>query len=127
VLDPETGADGAVRQFRRIGLARAWVDWRAEGGPQLIRIESAAPPHGGLMLRLITRICDQFGLPMRAVPAPYNPRSDKLPPPRRLPSLLSWYRKHGFEVLGDSSVLYDGLSRLRRRQAPAAQPAPLRR
>ena len=78
-----------------------WVDWRAEGGPQLIRIESAAPPHGGQMLRLITQICDQFGLPMRAVPAPYNPRSDRLPPPRRLHSLLSWYRKHGFEHIGD--------------------------
>src|SRR5579885_374524 len=62
ILDPEPSADGLVREFRRAGQARAWIDWLAEGGPQLIRIESAAPPHGGRLLKLITRICDEFGL-----------------------------------------------------------------
>jgi hypothetical protein len=126
-LDPEACADGSVRNFRRAGQARAWVDWKAEGGPQLIRIESALPPHGGRLLRLITRICDQFGLTMRAVAAPYHPRSDILPPPRKRQSLLGWYRKHGFAIMGDDAVFYDGLMRYRRRRAPPAEPTAARR
>src|SRR5205814_9631227 len=115
-LDAEPGADGSVRQFRRAGQARAWIDWLAEGGPQLIRIESMAPPHGGRLLRLITRICDEFGLTMRAVAAPYNPSVDGAPPPRKRQSLLGWYSKHGFALMGEDAVLYDGLMRRRRRR-----------
>jgi hypothetical protein len=126
-LDLESCADGSVRLFRRAGQARAWVDWKAEGGPQLIRIESFAPPHGGRLLRLITRICDQFGLTMRAVAAPYNPSSEILPPPRKRQSLLGWYRKHGFAIMGDDAVFYDGLTRYRRRRTPPAQPSAARR
>lgn len=117
--DPEPGADGAMRHFRRAGQARAWIDWLAEGGPQLIRIESMAPPHGGRLLRLITRICDEFGLTMRAVAAPYNPRAAGAPPPRKRHSLLGWYEKHGFALMGDDAVFYDGLLRFRRRVAAA--------
>ena len=120
---PEPATDGSGRHFRRVGKARAWIDWRAEGGPQLIRIESLAPPHGGRLLRLITRICDEFGLTMRAVASPYNPSSDALPPPRKRHSLLSWYSKHGFAIMGEDSVFYDGLLRYRRRRAaPPAEP-----
>jgi hypothetical protein len=126
-LDAEPCADGSVRQFRRAGQARAWVDWKAEGGPQLIRIESFEPPHGGRLLRLITRICDQFGLTMRAVAAPYHPSSEGLPPPRKRQSLLGWYSKHGFAVMGDDAVFYDGLMRYRRRRAAPAQPNAARR
>ena len=126
-LDPEPSSDGSMRNFRRAGRARAWVDWMAEGGPQLIRIESAAPSHGGRLLRLITRICDEFGLSMRAVAAPYNPRSDSLPPPRKRPSLLGWYQKHGFALMGDDAVFYDGLVRYRRRRAAPARSSPARR
>lgn len=125
-LDVEACADGSVRHFRRAGQARAWIDWLAEGGPQLIRIESFAPPHGGRLLRLITRICDEFGLTMRAVASPYNPTSEALPPPRKRQSLLSWYSKHGFALMGDDAVFYDGLMRRRRRVAPT-QPSVGRR
>jgi hypothetical protein len=126
-LDLEPCADGSVRHFRRAGQARAWIDWQAEGGPQLIRIESFAPPHGGRLLRLITRICDEFGLTMRAVAAPYNPSSEGLPPPRKRHSLLGWYRKHGFAIMGDDAVFYDGLMRYRRRRAPPAETSTARR
>jgi hypothetical protein len=123
-VDQETGTDGSVRLFRRVGQARAWIDWRADDGPLLIRIESFASPHGSRLLRLITRICDQFGVPMHAVPAPYNPRSEKAPPPIKRDNLLDWYRRHGFAILSESSVLYDGLRRYRRRLAAATDPAP---
>ena len=126
IPDAEPGADGAIRPFRRAGQARAWVDWLAEGGPQLIRIESLAPPHGGRLLRLITRICDEFGLSMRAVAAPYNPRANDAQPPRKRQSLLGWYRKHGFAELGDDAVFYDGLTRFRRRVAAAREGAATR-
>jgi hypothetical protein len=124
---PEPAAAGSGRDFRRAGKARAWIDWRAEGGPQLIRIESFAPPNGGRLLRLITRLCDEFGLSMRAVASPYNPSSETLPPPRKRQSLLSWYRKHGFAIMGDDAVFYDGLMRYRRRRAPPAEPRTARR
>lgn len=119
IVDQEAGVDGSVRQFRRAGQARAWIDWRAEQGPLLIRIESFAAPYGSRLLRLITLICDEFGVTMRAVPAPYNPRSETLPPPRPLNHLLDWYSRHGFEIMDDGSVLYDGLRRYRRRRAAA--------
>ena len=124
----EASAEGSLKHFRRFGRARAWIDWRAEGGPQLLRIESFAPPHGGRLLRLITRICDEFGLGLRAVASPYNPNSETLPPPRKRHSLLGWYRKHGFAVMGDDAVFYDGLTAYRRRRAePAALRSAVRR
>jgi hypothetical protein len=124
--DREASADGALRPFRCIGQARAWIDWEADEGPLLIRIESFASTHGSRLLRLITHICDQYGVPMRAVPAPYNPRAAHLPPPLKLNKLLDWYRRHGFAILADASVVYDGMRRHRRRGIAPKLPTQLR-
>lgn len=86
---------GTAEPFRRLGNARAWVEWH--GACELKRIESLSPGEGAAahLLATLKGICGRHGLEIFGHAQIYRPEHVSGPLLTQ-GQLLAWFEKHGF-------------------------------
>ena len=86
-----------IHEYRALGDATAWVEWRQDAA-WLRHIQTSAPRTGqaGLLLDLLKGICARHAVPIhgKVVPPLVMGQGE-----RRLPELVDWYLDHGFSVI----------------------------
>ena len=106
--NPLPGRKGVEQPFRRLEKAIAWVEFPRTGLVQFKKIESlpcAARGDATRLLKLLTDICDRYGLTIEGNPEPYPPSaSSKDKPILTREELFVWYGKHGFDIGKEGAV-----------------------